>query len=47
VRAILARNGGAIDPESFIVIYDRREHALERTPPRSPRGSRLAPLGGP
>ena len=33
VRAILARKGGSIDPQLFIEIYDRREHALERAEP--------------
>jgi 2-haloacid dehalogenase len=33
VRSILARKGKSIDPQRFIDIYDRREHALEQTPP--------------
>jgi 2-haloacid dehalogenase len=33
VRSILARKGKSIDPQRFIEIYDRHEHALEQTPP--------------
>ena len=36
VRSVLARRGRAIDPQRFIEIYDRHEHALEQaTPHRS------------
>jgi 2-haloacid dehalogenase len=28
VRKILARTGGAVDPEKFIAVYDRHEHAM-------------------
>jgi 2-haloacid dehalogenase len=33
VRSILARKGRSIDPQRFIEIYDRHEHALERAAP--------------
>jgi 2-haloacid dehalogenase len=33
VRSILAAKGKSIDPQHFIEIYDRHEHALEQTTP--------------